>query len=95
MDTKRYKRKLIFELGTGCEQQKNIPAEYSNSKLKWQCDVAIEGADNIVNEYTMAPDRKIFLNEFLDHVKEEIVNMIEDHTDSWGIKMYRVVPKRR
>ena len=95
MDTKRFKRKLIFELCSGAESQRDIPKEYSNNKLKWQCDVSVEGRDNVVDEYTIAPDRKIFLNDFLEIVKDEIVTLIDDPTVSWGIKMYRVVSKKR
>jgi uncharacterized FlgJ-related protein len=95
MDSKRYKRKLIFELGTGCESHGDIPKEYSNSKLKWQCDVIVEGCDDLINEYSIAPDKKIFLNDFLDIIKDEIVKITDDKAVSWGIKLYRVVKKNR
>jgi hypothetical protein len=74
MDSKRFKRKLIFELGTGADSQREAPSEYSRSKLKWECDVIIEDHARQVNEYTISPDRKLLLNDFLGHVKKEIIH---------------------
>lgn len=93
--TKRFKQKLVFEIGSDCESPSDIPMEYSNNKLRWLCDIIVEGRDRIVDEYSIAPDRKIYLEDFLNIVHKEIDKIINAEAVHWGIKMYRLTPKKR
>ncbi len=93
--TKRFKRKFVFEIGSDCESPGDIPEEYSNNKLRWLCDVSVEGRDSIVDEYTISPDRKIYLTDFLSIIKEEVDKLMDNHAVDWGIKIYRLTPHKR
>jgi len=93
--TKRFKRKLVFEIGSDCESPGDIPGEYSNNKLRWLCDVIVEGRDSIVDEYTISPDRKIYLTDFLSIIKEEVDKLMDNQAVDWGIKIYRLTPHKR
>ena len=90
-----FKRKLVFELGSDCRSGGEIPAEYSRNKLKWLCDVIVEGHDNKVDEYTITPDKKLYLNELLKIVKAEVEKLIDNQSTDWGIKIYRLTPSKK
>ncbi len=92
---KSFKRKFIFEIGSDCETPSDIPEEYSTSKFRWLCDVSAEGNDGVVDEYTITPDRKIYLNHFFDIMQQEINKLMDDQVACWGVKIYRLTPNKR
>lgn len=95
MVTKRLKRKLVLEIGSNLKSPGDIPTEYSNNKLKWLCDVIVEGPDSVVDEYTISPDKKLYLSDFLNIIHKEIDRIIDTQAVCWGIRIYRLTASKR
>ena len=92
--SKRFKRKLIFVIGSDCESPANMPTEYSNARLRWEADLICESVE-IVNEFTLVSSGKMYFNLFLTDVRKHIDTLIDNDVTGWGIKIYRLTPLKR
>ena len=81
-------------MGADSPSSSSIPQQYFVAKQRWECEISIENADRIVDEYTITPDCKLFLNDFLDVVREEIAKFDGGAEEIWGVKIYRITQKR-
>ena len=88
------KRKHILSLGNAQSSLSDLPQQYSVAKQRWMCVVSVEDGKGIVDEYDVTPDRKLFLNDFLDIIKEEVANLEGGDEAAWGVKVYRLSSKK-
>jgi len=89
--SKRFKRKLIFVIGSECESPANMPTEYSNARLRWEADFICDSGE-IVNEFTLVSNGKMYFELFLVEVRKHIDTLIDDEVTGWAIKIYRLTP---
>ncbi len=54
----------------------------------------MENEEGVVDEYEIKPDRKLYLDDFLDIVKEEIEQFDDTHSTDWRVDIYRLTGGR-
>ncbi len=65
-----------------------------NVRQWWLCVVKVENPAGMIDEYDIKPDRKLYLEDFLDIVKEQI-NAFEDINGTyWQVDIYRLTGHR-
>ena len=87
------KKRLVMTMGCHAGSQKEMPRQYMTAKQHWQCEISIEDTGGVVDEYDIVPDRKLYLNDFLDLVRAEINKFDESEDCIWGAKLYRLSKK--
>lgn len=74
--------------------QPSLPQQYTCAKQRWLCEVSVENDAGVVDEYEIKPDRKLYLEHFLDIVSEEIEKFDDIDGTYWQINIYRVTGGR-
>ncbi|MDC0003481.1 hypothetical protein OAE19_03700 [Porticoccaceae bacterium] len=88
------KRKLIQSFGNHAPASASLPLKCSQTKQRWLCAVHIESEEGVIDEYEIKPDRKLYLNDFLDIVLAEINNFDDVEGTDWYANIYRVTGSR-
>ncbi|MBD2859429.1 hypothetical protein IB286_10480 [Spongiibacter sp. KMU-158] len=81
------KKRLVLEYWPD-KPIKKASAQFTGLKKQWHGVIMQELSDGTVEEYTIAPDSPIFLEEFLGVLKEEIWNLISENHENCGLKIY-------
>lgn len=87
------KKRLVLTMGCHSGTSKKMPQQYAAAKQYWECEVSIEGEGGVVDEYDIVPDRKLYLNDFLDLMRAELNKFDESDSSVWGAKLYRIFKK--
>ena len=88
------KRKLVRSFGSEASEHKPLPQQYVHAKQRWVCDVSVENGNGVVNEYEIKPDRKLYLDDFLDIVSTEIEQFDDASSTAWRVDIYRLTGGR-
>ncbi|MCB1731568.1 MAG: hypothetical protein KDI21_13925 [Halieaceae bacterium] len=88
------KRKLVHSFGAHASEHKPLPQQYVQAKQRWVCVVSVEIGNSVVDEYEIKPDRKLYLDDFLDIVKVEIEQFDNAHSTDWRVDIYRLTGSR-
>ena len=89
------KRKLVRSYGSGCRAKQPLPKEYENARLCWLGRVRVEADSGLVDEYEIEPDRKLYLNDFLTLIAEEIEKFEEIDDADWRVDIYKLTRRQR
>lgn len=85
------KKKKVFTWQSGCSANKPLSLQYSQSRLHWIVDLTLEFED-IVEEYEIKSDGRMFLSDILDQAKANIGDFSEGKPTpltSATIELYR------
>lgn len=88
------KRKLVHSIGDKISDSQPLPKQYAHARLRWLCGVVVEHEHGAVDEYEIKPDRKLYLDDFLDIVKAEIEQFDDAGIISWRVDIYRLTGGR-
>lgn len=88
------KRKLVRSFGAYASEHKPLPQHYVQAKQRWVSVVSVENGEGVVDEYEIKPDRKLYLDDFLDIVKVEIENFDDACSTDWRVDIYRLTGRR-
>jgi hypothetical protein len=89
------KRKLVRSYGSGCRATQPLPKEYENARLRWLGRVRVEADSGLVDEYEIEPDGKLYLNDFLTLIAEEIEKFDEIDDADWRVDIYKLTRRQR
>lgn len=88
------KRKLVRSFGTNAAEHKSLPQHYVQVRQRWVSVVSVENEEGVVDEYEIKPDRKLYLDDFLDIVKVEIEQFNDTCGIDWKVDIYRLTGGR-
>ncbi len=89
------KRRLIRTISSETSATKPLPQQYLQSKQHWLCTVRVENGAGIIDEYDIEPDRKLYLEDFLDIIADEIDKLDDPEGEdgdqaSWKVDIFRL-----
>jgi len=88
------KRKLVRSFGANVAEHKPLPQHYVQVRQRWVSVVSVENEEGVVDEYEIKPDRKLYLDDFLDIVKVEIEQFNDACSIDWKVDIYRLTGGR-
>ena len=88
------KRKLVRSFGANAAEHKPLPHNYVQVRQRWVSVVSVENGEGVVDEYEIKPDRKLYLDDFLDIVKVEIEQFDDACSIDWKVDIYRLTGGR-
>lgn len=81
------KRRLVIEYWPGKPMRRHYP-QLQTRALIWHGLVTSQLPAGIVDEFTFSPDGPMFLDEFLQVIREEFSKIVADDAVNCGIRVY-------